>query len=576
MLTQLRISNFAIIDELEINLKDSLIVLTGETGAGKSIILDALNFLLGSRASTDLIKTGSNKALVEGIFTVRALRATPLQKYLEKNGFETDDNIITISREITKDGSKARINGTLANVSHLLFIRESFLDIHQQSEHIELLKTEKQLAILDNFGDTEHKKITSDYKKIFFEYQALKNKLNNYLQNKEKIEKEIDYLKFQINEIKSANIKDINEEEKLNSKREFLLNKKELLENANLIYESINNENGISTNISFIKKLITKSYEHDESFEPYAETIENINQEIKDLSSFVNNYRENINQDENDLNEIEERLDLFCNLKRKYGKSLSDIQEYLYKIEDELTNVEAIHELPLQESFKTKEKEINDLATKLTKSREKITREFVDKINEELKTLGFKEVLFVIEFIDCELSPNGAEQIQFLFSANPDEPPKPLLKVISGGELSRVMLAIKSIACKGLINQTLTNQTPTMVFDEIDMGVSGEIAASVAKKLYKISRQNQVICITHQPIIASMADSHFVIEKKMKDGATQLIVREIKQDEKADALATLLTPDKKLKDGITEDARTFAKSLLENAEKIKEKEPSLI
>lgn len=579
MLTQLTISNFAIIDELEINFKEGLSVLTGETGGGKSVIINALDFLLGARANTDLLKTGTQKAQVEGCFVL----PKKLNPYLEKNGFETDEDTITISRELTKDGSKARINGSLANVSHLLFIREHLLDIHQQSEHIELLKPEKQLEILDGSGSAEHKKIIDEYKKTFFEYQALKNKLNNYLQNKEKIEKEIDYLKFQINEIRSATIKDINEEEELNSKREILLNKKELLDNANLIAELINgNDVGayhgtpLQAMLSEIKKLIRNSSNHDESFEPYSNIIENITDEIKDLSSFVNNYRENINQDDKALIEIEERLDLFHNLKRKYGKSLFDIMKYCEKIEFELNAVETIHELSLLENtFKTKEKEINDLAKKLTKSREKTTRDFVDKVNEELQTLGFNDVgayhgmpLLVVEFIDCDLSINGKEQIQFLFSANPDEPPKPLLKIISGGELSRVMLAIKSIACKGVLQHA-----PTMVFDEIDMGVSGEIASSVAKKLYKISRQNQLICITHQPIIASMADSHFVIEKNLdRDRVNRVSIKEISKDEKADALATLLTPEKKQSEGITEDARTFAKSLIENAKRIKEKE----
>ena len=572
MLTQLTITNFAIIDYLEINFKDGLIVLTGETGAGKSVIVNALDFLFTQRASTDLVKSTANKAQVEGSF----LMPEKIRPYLEKNGFDCNSTLI-ISREITQQGSKARINGSIASVSHLLFLKDYLLDIHEQSEHIELLKTEKQLEILDNFGDTEHKKVTSDYKKTFFEYQALKNKLNNYLQNKEKIEKEVDYLKFQINEIKQANIKDLNEEEELNSKREILLNKKELLENSNLIYESINNDDGVLKTISLIKKLISKSSEYDQSFEPYSGTIENISEEIKDLSSFVNNYRENINQDENSLAEIEERLDLFHDLKRKYGKSLADIQEYLHKIESELNNVETLRATSLEQSFKTKEKEINDLATQLTKSREKITKEFVDKINEELHTLGFKDVLFVIEFLDCELSINGKEQIQFLFTANPDEPPKPLLKVASGGELSRIMLAIKSITGKGLINQTLINQTPTMIFDEIDMGVSGEIASSVAKKLFKISRANQLICITHQPIICAMADSHFVIEKKivgagLKPAFTQVTIREITKDEKAEALANLLTPENKQKEGITEDAKVFARSLIENAKRIKEKE----
>ena len=562
MLSQLIINNFAIIDRLEINFKDGLTVLTGETGAGKSIIADALDFLLGCRANADLIKTGTSKAIVEGTFSI--------------NAFDIYENQIIISRELTTQGSKAKINGLLANVSHLLYLRERLIDIHEQSSHIELLKPEKQLEILDNFGDASHKKIIDDYKVMFEEFQNIKAKLNYIKENKESILKKIDFLKFQVNEIKSVNIKDLNEENELERKREILLNKKELLENANLIFELINGNNAVETlratslqgTLSEIKKTLGKSKDYDDSFEPYLEIIENITEEIKDLSSFVGSYREAFDSGDESLNEIEERLDLFYRLKRKYGKSLSEIQEYQKQIQNELNNFEGTNDSKeeIEKLFELKEKEMNDLAERLTKSREQITREFVNKINGELKTLGFKHAIFVIEFLECELSSCGKEQIQFLFTANPDEPPKPLLKVISGGELSRVMLAIKSVSVRADFTPA-----PTMVFDEIDMGVSGEIAASVAKKLYKISRQNQTLCITHQPIIASMADSHFVIEKNIKDGTTQIVIKEVTQNEKINAIAILLTPEKQQL-AVTRDAKEFAKSLIENAERMKEKE----
>lgn len=572
MLTQLTITNFAIIDQVDLLFKDNFIVLTGETGAGKSIIADAIDFLFGSRTNLDQIKTGTSKASVEGIFHVRALHATPLQDWLEKNGFENpeDKNILTVSRELTPQGSKARINGSLVNVSHLLFLRRYIIDIHEQSEHIELLKPEKQLDILDSYGDSLHEKLVKEYIKSFEEYQLIKSRLNNHLNNSAELTKKQNLLEFEVEEIKSAKINDIHEEENLLAKREILLNKKDLIENTSLIYEIINGENpgNLISNLSQIKKLLANSLEFDKSFEPYFTTIENIISEIKELSSFVNNYSGSVDCNEGDLDEIEDRLDLFYDLKRKYGKTLADILEYYKKIQVELKGLKSInishHEL--EKSFKQKEKEINILAEKLTGSREKITKDFVNKINEELQTLGFKHALFVVEFTECELSQNGKEQIQFLFTANPDEPPKPLLKVASGGELSRIMLAIKSIVCRG----EPQSAPMTMIFDEIDMGVSGEIASSVAKKLYKISHQSQILCITHQPIICAMADSHFVIEKNIAGETTHVTVKEVLQNEKAEALATLLTPDKKRKDGITEDAKLFARSLLENARKVKE------
>lgn len=578
MLSQITIRNFAIIDNLEINFKDGLTVLTGETGAGKSIIADALDFLLGSRGNTDLIKTGTNKALVEGLFSIN--ENSLLMQWFEKNGFDFTENSITISRELTLQGSKARINGSLANVSHLSYLREHLIDIHEQSGHIDLLKIEKQLEILDNFGDLSHKKLVSDYKRLFEEYQSLKTKLNLYLENSNSLLKRIDFIEFQIKEIKDAQIKDINEEEDLKVKREILLNKKELIENSKRMYELINGDgvetsSGISlqATLSEIKKLLIKSSNHDKLFKEYIETIETMTSEIKELSSCVNSYSEGIEEGDDDLTETEERLDLFFNLKKKYGNGLNEILQYLKTVEDELVELKqssTSHE-ELENKLKQKEKDINDLALKLTRSREKITEDFVNKINEELLKLGFKHALFVVEHDECELSQYGKETIQFLFTANPDEPPKPLLKVASGGELSRIMLAIKDVSANWRTGEPAyeKNKTLTMIFDEIDMGVSGEIADSVAKMLYKISRQNQVICITHQPIIAAMADSHFVIEKKISDSLTQIHIKEVIQEEKTEALAALLSPNNKSKDNLSTDARQFAKSLLENANRIK-------
>src|SRR3989338_2968409 len=234
MLTQFTITNFAIIDQVDLLFKDNFIVLTGETGAGKSIIADAIDFLFGSRTNPDQIKTGTSKAGVEGIFHAGALHATPLQDWLEKNGFENpeDKNILTVSRELTPQGSKARINGSLANVSHLLFLRRYIIDIHEQSEHIELLKPEKQLDILDSYGDSLHEKLIKEYIKSFEEYQLIKSRLNNHLNNSAELTKKQNLLEFEVEEIKSAKINDIHEEENLLAKREILLNKKDLIENT--------------------------------------------------------------------------------------------------------------------------------------------------------------------------------------------------------------------------------------------------------------------------------------------------------------------------------------------------------
>ena len=383
MLTQLTITNFAIIDQIDFNFKNNFIVLTGETGAGKSIIADAIDFLFGSRTNLDQIKTGAGKAIVEGIFAVETLRATSLD-WLEKNGFENSENnnVLTVSRELTSQGSKARINGSLANVSHLLFLRKHIIDIHEQSEHIELLKLDKQLEILDGYGDNSHEKLVNEYKTIFEEYNLIKSRLNNHLNNSAELTKKQNMLEFEVEEIKSAQINDLNEEENLLAKRDILLNKKDLMENASLIYEIVNGENqsNLISSLSQIKKLLTSSLEFDKSFEPYLETVENTISEVKELSSFANSYSGSVDCNEGDLDEIEDRLDLFYELKRKYGKTLAGILEYYKKSQIELKELKSVNvsQDDLEKAFKQQEKEINILAHKLTKSREKITEDFVN------------------------------------------------------------------------------------------------------------------------------------------------------------------------------------------------------
>ena len=576
MLTQLRITNFAIIDELEINFNNGLTVLTGETGAGKSIIADALDFLLGLRATNDLIKNGTNKALVEGTFLItNREELKKLNQWIEKNGFDIyENNSVILSRELTLQGSKARINGSIANISHLTSLREFLLDIHQQSEHIELLKAEKQIEILDGSGGIDHRQLCSDYKKSFEEYQTAKNNLKNYLENSETIEKKINLLEFELNEINTAKINNANEDKELHEKRNIILNKKEFIESSNRIFEMLSGEsrNAMIQDLTKLKKLLAKLGEFDSGFEEYVGKIDSMICELKELSSFSGSYSEDCQFDSGELEETEERLDLLEKLKKKYKGNLEDIIGYYKKIKSELGELKVLSSSSNElEKIKTqKENEVNNLSERLTTSREKITNKLVNNINEELLTLGFKSSIFVIGFTPCELSISGKETVQFLFTSNPDEPPKPLLKVASGGELSRIMLAIKSVvSAKGM-------RSVTMIFDEIDSGVSGEIASNVAKKLYKISRSQQTICITHQPIIAAMADQNLIVEKIETDNSTRVLVREVSPGEKANILAGLLTPEKISKEGIETDAKQFAKSLLENARKIKEKEFSNI
>ena len=576
MLTNLRISNFAIIDELDIKFDKGLTVLTGETGAGKSIIAEALNFLLGARGSIEMIKASSQKAEVEGDFYFGDFKnKQEIKDWLNENSFESqENNYLYISREITQNGSKARINGSMANVSHLAYLKNYFLNTHEQSEHIELLKNEKQLEIFDNYGDSKHCELLTSYKKAFEGYQSSRKKLNLLSSESEQLEKEISELTHEITEIEAVEIKGKDEDKTLTEKREIILNRKELIDNSGLIYELINSEDpsNLSSTLFSLRKSLSSLCKYDKSFQEKLESVEEIILKVKDLSSFIYDYNQSISYQDEDLKGIEERLDLFFKLKRKYGKTLEEVLEHKIKAKQRLKELKEknLSANELEDIVQKKETNLNNLAKNLTLSRERIKKSFVEQITSELLSLGFSYVSFLVSFEECELYEAGQERVQFLISTNPDESLRPLLKVASGGELSRIMLAIKSITKNNAVRSS------TMIFDEVDIGVSGEIASSVGKKLFKLSTQNQILCITHQPIICAMADHHFLIQKDISSGITKIKITNVNNEKRIDALAYLLTPDKLKKDGITEDAKQFARSLIENAIEIKKKEKNFI
>lgn len=563
MLTNLTINNFAIIESLEVKLEDGLTVITGETGAGKSIIVDAIDFLLGARASSDLIKSGKDKAIVEGSFTL----SKETSSWLKNNSFDLISNTeIVISREITAQGSKVRINGSLANVSHLISLKGLLAEIHHQNEHVELLKAEKQLEIIDWLGNDSHQALIAHYKDSYKDYKNLKDTLEKEDLSHEELIKKIDFLKYQVKEIKEANVISSSEEDELKNKRESILHKKELAENtllSNEILNSDNKENVISL-LNQIKKLYIKSSDFDKSFEPYIENLTSIIEELKEISSFNSNYLEGFSDTGETLEDIEDRLNLIYKLKKKYGGTIEEITNHGVGCEKELEILNRLNfsKEDLNKKLEEKKEITFKLAEKVSTSREEITKKFVEKINFELNALGFNHSLFVVKFTDCEINLNGKEEIQFLFTANPDEDPKPILKAISGGELSRIMLAIKSLSQKERTKKII-------IFDEIDAGISGKTASIVARKLYKISRSNQVLCITHQPIVAAMADENIFIRKEIENAlSTKVLIKKLNSSNMEEALICLLSPENKVKD-LSQDTKQYAKSLIENAKKIK-------
>ncbi len=505
MLQQLTIKNIALIDELHLEFNAGFNVLSGETGAGKSIIIDALNLVLGERADKELVRTGTQKARVEGIFCVD--NNIQVAEILSENEIECEDGLLIVVREISVDGkSICRINGNAVTLSVLKRIADKLADIHGQHEHQLLLNKETHLDFLDSFGGTalllqkENVRIAHTY------YKTCVDKLNGDWGTQEERNDRIEMLEFQIDEIEKAEISVGQEEE--------LKNRAEILKNADKIKETIEETiKSISSNaldeIRNASKAFSKVLNVDEQYEVIYNRLENVFYELEDIEDELNNQINYIEADPYELEQIEDRLGQLKKLYRKYGNNEEAVLKYYddacTELEKLINAEKTIAELEKQaEHFKT---EYFKEANKLSELRHDAAIAFEDRIKSELADLGMKNATLEVDFNDnASISNNGYDVVEFLFSANTGEPVKPLSKIISGGEMSRFMLAMKSVAADDIM-------LPTMVFDEIDTGISGNGAQVVAEKIANLSDKHQVIAITHLPQIASMADSHFLIKK---------------------------------------------------------------
>ncbi|MBR2860819.1 MAG: DNA repair protein RecN [Clostridia bacterium] len=505
MLEQLSIKNIALIENLTLNLERGFNVLTGETGSGKSIIIDSLNLILGERADKELVRTGTNKARVEGVFSVE--NNNEVLEILDEYGIETEDSRLIISREISLDGkSMCRINSVTVPLSALKKIADKLADIHGQHEHQALLNRDNHLGFLDSFGGEELFVQRENTKLAYNYYKTCLDKLNGDWGTEEERNRRIEMLEFQINEIESAQIV-VGQEEELKARAELLNNSDKIRE---ALFETGNLTGGASLDdVRSALSSLGKISSADEVFEQLYSRLESVFYELEDISNELKSQADSVEADPYELERIEDRLALIKKLSRKYGADEEEILKYLDDANEELLRLrnaeETIRELERQaEQFK---KEFYRQAEALSEIRHDVAIAFEDRIKDELSQLGMKNANLEVEFYTPEgISANGIDDVEFLFSANIGEPVKPLSKIISGGEMSRFMLAMKSIAADDAM-------VPTMVFDEIDTGISGNGALVVAQKIAGISQNHQVIAITHLPQIASMADSHFLIKK---------------------------------------------------------------
>jgi len=499
MIKHLKIKNYTIIDELETDFEAGLNVITGETGAGKSIMIDAVDIVLGAKAAKELIKTGKDKAIIE----LEIELPEHLKNIISKNfEIDIDDNLLIISREISQTSSRIRVNGVLISLNELLEIRKMILDIHSQHQTYTYLQPKTHINLLDSFGNNSHSARVLEYKNLFKDYQNAIQKLKKLKENDNNNQQQADFLKFQIDEIKSAEIVDINEFDELLAKANVLENAQELKSVSYRAFQAINGEDeNIADSLDRVKSFLDKDSSLDENLKDISKNLTDIIFNLKDVARDLRNYSDNLECDDDALNQIQLRLEVLSKLKRKYGGSLEEVVNTLQKLEEEYELIGNADELiaKLEQEIIIQEKALNILAQEISDERNILADKLSKTVTESIKFLEMPYAEFKVQIDKTDLSSNGIDDVEFMIITNPTEPFKPLVKVASGGEISRVMLAIKTVFAN-------TDDIMCVIFDEVDTGVSGKTSQAIATQLSELAKTHQILCITHQPIIASVAD----------------------------------------------------------------------
>ena len=521
MISTLHIKNIGIIEDLNIDFNKGLNVLTGETGAGKTLIIDSLQIISGGRFSKDMIRRGTSNSFVE------------ICMYVPESEKAEDGNII-VSREISSNGKNmCKINGRMVTVNELREFMKEFIEIHGQNDNQSLLDSKKHLSYLDSYSGEDLNLLKNEYKNYYLEYKDILNKLKeNYGDEKEK-QRKIDLLQYQINEIREADLK-IGEEETLEEERNLIINSEKISENLNTANNLIE-ENGID-NISMAIRALEKIESFDKKYEEASSSLKNIYYELQEIARDISSYKEESYFDEDKRDFIEERLDLIHSLKRKYGNTIEEILNYKDEIKEELEKIENLEEynIKLRKKRDELEEKLNLLANKMHEIRIKSSNKLVIDINNELEELEMKnaKINIKVDYVEDEFYENGKDKVKFYIITNIGEDEKELSKIASGGEMSRIMLAIKKVLAE-------YDDTDILVFDEIDTGISGKAANSVAKKLKAISKKHQVLCISHLPNIAAMADYNYFISKNIIEDRTRTQIKLLQETEVIEEIARI-------------------------------------
>ena len=510
MLSLLEIQNIAVIECAAISFDKGFNILTGETGAGKSIVIDAISAIIGERAYRDMIRTGTNKASVRAVFT-----DVPELSWFSDNGVPYDSETV-ISREVYLDGKNVcRVNGTLVNVTILRKLGMQLIDIHGQHDSASLFDENNHLTFLDAFANNEP--LLSAYTEKYAALSSLESEIRRMTMDEGEKLRRMETLRYQIEEISKANLS-AGEDDALEQRRKMLQNAEKLSDGISAAVECLyggDDSDGAASLLAEAERELGRLSRYTDAFSTLHERITDLMYQVQDVADEVRSVREDMSYSAEELEQIEERLDVIHRLRRKYGVTCADILEYMQNAQAELDEIEFADDRleQLKNRQRKAEKEAWDAAKSLRDSRIKAAKSLAQRILDELTQLDMPKVQFFCNFTETELSTNGADAVAFYMSANAGEEPKPMSKVASGGELARIMLAMKNVLAE-------QDQVATLIFDEVDTGVSGRAAQKVAEKLRSVAKNKQVLCVTHLPQLAALADTHLLIAKEVRDGRT--------------------------------------------------------
>ncbi len=531
MLIQLDIENIAVIEKASIEFENGLNVITGETGAGKSLLINSLNMVLGARASRELIREGADFAKVSAVFCCDFL-----DDILSQNGIDSGDSNIIITRKLYKDGRNlCHINGCAVNVTQLRTIGEKLVVIHGQRDSSELMDTSSHINFLDAFCENEE--LLNEYKKIYRELCTVRSELEKLNGDKISRQSEIEYLSYQVQEIENVNLSE-GEEDELIARKTILENSESIEKNAQKAYSALYFDGGAKESLYSAMRALEALCMTDSSAQGYCEKITDLYYETEELSRDISSYISSIEFKPEELSQINDRLDTIRNLKRKFGGEISDILKFYNEASEKLLKLKSFDDDKEALSKRNDELTIsaNKIAEKISESRKKSAVLLSERLTKELESLDMPKCKIEFLFTPCPLCTNGIENVEFVISTNPSESPKSLAKIASGGEISRVMLAIKSVFSD-------FDKIPTLLFDEIDTGVSGRAAEKIANKMKLLSEKYQLICVTHLPVIAAAAKHHMLLEKKTDSESFKTNIRTLSHEERISEIARIISGD---------------------------------